>query len=129
MADGGPPPGDFVDHLRRLGRALDGAGGWAALPPPALARARALFAVRLHEGCLRWNEWAADCCGGILGGEGVEVSAIGVVGVKGGCVATTAAFCFLHIFFCCPLATTVHWGCVLPVFFSSFFSLFFFAQY
>lgn len=48
MADGGPPAGDVIERLRLLGRALDAAGGWELLPPPALARARALFAVRLR---------------------------------------------------------------------------------
>ncbi|GAB0498023.1 hypothetical protein MMPV_009362 [Pyropia vietnamensis] len=44
MADGGPPAGDMLERLRHLGRALDAMGGWVRIPPPALARARELFA-------------------------------------------------------------------------------------
>lgn len=67
MADGGPPAGDVVERLRLLGRALDAAGGWALLPPPALSRARALFAVRLRFGGWRGGGW------GGLGGRGGAV--------------------------------------------------------
>lgn len=77
MADGGPPAGDVLERLRRLGRALDAAGCWMRLPPPALARARELFAVRLRVAgwCAgEWHEgseelWEGACC---RSGTGVD---------------------------------------------------------